>query len=1160
MNTAVTEAELNQARRNQEFTNAPLGIGKCAFRHPEVSIFPVRYALDESPHSKGSNQGPNPLPKGWTGKLPALHTRSYTLRQLRDGWLYVWNSSDQTFHEYQVSGERFTRHLWTDVQLYQDARHNPSETQPYLLYPRRSQLRIAYSPVQWTWRMCELMRSNPAAQSRWMRALDLPAYCASGKTEHGGDITELGNDVADIYVFGASAPTFTSTLLPTTAGEPGQPYKPAFEEALVRGRVPEQDTALYIALDDPLALIDDLSMNLSGRLQEQQQFDSVHQASLESALAVERLCGFDTEAFFPKTLHDPLQRQAYSDDLYRLLGTFDELERAKDMVPAEEEQLVMMGAAKEVSAAQARFKQTWGHLPAHADWQAALEEWNAKRLWREDVRFDDLRRYLSEVRVEAQQLQAHCQRSEADLLTWLNRLSPSAEAVYHDTCNREQARQLLETAHMLYTLLGNGQQGQQWLCQQAERPSTLFGLALFNFNAELASLIRTLSHNFTTYGTLDDQGRQGDGSSGALTPSSSGDATSMTTRVNELKAVFDLESVRSSRLYQTLSSVTREAMSSLIEVANHQAREAWHGLSGLLLPAMKQHTAFALVATQVLISTEIASTTQLLFNPAYPRAFQAWLLHVQALNNQIAGVKRVLHTPGRVHDQRAARRSLQILEQQRQARFLERPIQIIAKASGSTRLEVSLWQINHWFENLGQNEVTAQLKLLGTREYLTRTKTWMAQNLGSALPTVLVGLNAWNLWSSAQQAQNDGQFTADEWRVMGANAAYAGNALAALWVGPAWSRAGGMVGKLSDETRKVAQASYSAWLAKYKAASAGSAQAATANEFATVSKGLILRTVTWAALGAVAAGLEAWQISEDIGRATSEEEEKLLTWKLRIVKGMGLVSTGQLIGAGLGYWLSFSWVMSTPVTIIIALLGIAYFLVSMAANRFKREGLRLWLYRCSWGRGSIPEWRGDGNHLKQMHALLETLQRPTVVGRAFYKDGERALRRWLGFWVQIQVPTALAGKELTLQPTVVNRWTLEENLTDFEHNRFYDQFLNGHWVDPKLLGELPSVPGNSLSLSDFTYTPQDQHRLWQVWINDPTDNPLLEMEVKYPSGVWQGSSGHSYMFRLALKWAASEADRVKSAVSGELREKDSVVIYSQSSKLTKLVVPNSSGG
>ncbi|MET3055274.1 hypothetical protein ABXV19_26170, partial [Pseudomonas alkylphenolica] len=129
--------------------------------------------------------------------------------------------------------------------------------------------------------------------------------------------------------------------------------------------------------------------------------------------------------------------------------------------------------------------------------------------------------------------------------------------------------------------------------------------------------------------------------------------------------------------------------------------------------------------------------------------------------------------------------------------------------------------------------------------------------------------------------------------------------------------------------------------------SSGNAQAAVANEFATVSKGLILRTVTWAALGAVAAGLEAWQIAEDAGSATSKEESVLIWTKFGVVFSMSVVFMAQLVGARLGYWFGFAWIMSTPVTITLALLGIAYLMVSMAANRFKREGLRLWLYRCS---------------------------------------------------------------------------------------------------------------------------------------------------------------------------------------------------------------------
>ncbi|WP_372242566.1 toxin VasX, partial [Pseudomonas sp. C1C7] len=109
----ATESQLRQARRNQRFQNVPVGSGQCGLMQREVAVFPVRYAVDESPQ-KGSSQGPNPLPKKWSAPtLPPLKTRSYTLRQLRDGWLYVWSSADDTFHEYQVEREMLIRHEWT---------------------------------------------------------------------------------------------------------------------------------------------------------------------------------------------------------------------------------------------------------------------------------------------------------------------------------------------------------------------------------------------------------------------------------------------------------------------------------------------------------------------------------------------------------------------------------------------------------------------------------------------------------------------------------------------------------------------------------------------------------------------------------------------------------------------------------------------------------------------------------------------------------------------------------------------------------------------------------------------------------------------------------------------------------------------------------------
>ncbi|MGY2293826.1 hypothetical protein ACW9H9_28905, partial [Pseudomonas sp. SDO5215_S409] len=89
----------------------------------------------------------------------------------------------------------------------------------------------------------------------------------------------------------------------------------------------------------------------------------------------------------------------------------------------------------------------------------------------------------------------------------------------------------------------------------------------------------------------------------------------------------------------------------LINIANHQAKDAWHGLSGMLLPAMKQQAALTLAVPQVLISTEISSATQLTFNPTYPRDYQAWLLQLITVQKKITSAKAVLQRPGPAYDQ-----------------------------------------------------------------------------------------------------------------------------------------------------------------------------------------------------------------------------------------------------------------------------------------------------------------------------------------------------------------------------------------------------------------------------------------------------------------------------------------------------------------------------
>ncbi|MDZ5602886.1 hypothetical protein SJI00_08870, partial [Pseudomonas sp. RP23018S] len=501
-----------------------------------------------------------------------------------------------------------------------------------------------------------------------------------------------------------------------------------------------------------------------------------------------------------------------------------------------------------------------------------------------------------------------------------------------------------------------------------------------------------------------------------------------------------------------------------------------------------------------------------------------------------------------------ARVALHTLDQKVKALFLNQPQQIFARASGSSRLMLDPATINRWLADLGQAEAAAQLNSAGTPAHRVRVKQWMDQHLGSALPGLLVALNMWNVHNTFRQAQNDGRFTADELRSLGANAGYAANAIAALWLGPAWSRAAGMSASLGGNALNVAKAGYIEWLTAARNSAKDSMAFATKTEFANFSKNLIWRTAMWAALAVLATALEAWQLYKDIDTATSTGEQNLLTAKFITVTSMSVVGSLQLGGAVAGYITGYAWLMSNPVMITIALLGIAYLLISMAANRYKREELRLWLYRCNWGRGAVREWLDEKGHVCQMQSLLEILSRPSVVGKAIVYGGERMPRKWLGHWLQIQLPAMLEGQEVSILPTLVER--ASQNKEDSDHTKtrkLYDQYLNGNWVDPRKLGELPSIPGSRLHFEDFTYSASDQHRLWQVWIESSLDNPVIELAISYPSDALQMNYSQRYGFRLELDVYTRKADRANDLLNGELN--DFKTIKSQCFQGIKISLP-----
>lgn len=101
------------------------------------------------------------------------------------------------------------------------------------------------------------------------------------------------------------------------------------------------------------------------------------------------------------------------------------------------------------------------------------------------------------------------------------------------------------------------------------------------------------------------------------------------------------------------------------------------------------------------------------------------------------------------------------------------------------------------------------------------------------MPVLVAGLNIWNFINSLDKARNDGIFSEDELRTIGANAAYTANALMALWTVPAWNKWANMQGTLRTRTTQLAKAGASTWL------KAGS------TEFSVLARQLVLRTMEY---------------------------------------------------------------------------------------------------------------------------------------------------------------------------------------------------------------------------------------------------------------------------------------------------------------------------
>ncbi|MGQ4880701.1 T6SS effector BTH_I2691 family protein [Billgrantia sp. LNSP4103-1] len=1071
----MTDRDVQCQQRDARFDESPLGSGMCPLLL-DVAIFPVRYAIDEAPRQAGE-PAPHPLTSPWQGPdYPGLQTCSYTLRQLRDGWVYVWveEEGEQRIDEHRVEGATFGG-------------------QPHLTYSTQARLALAYSPVQWTERIQAYMLADAQVRQRVMRSVDLLA-ALTGTAQPGGafpahigPITQLAEHVADITPNGA-VDGFTTTTVSTSEreGDMGEEDDTLYEVLSVRpeitqdsvlAQVERHDEALFVALDDDLGIVNDLIMALLGREAELEAFLDEHGHKLETAQVTQALCGPD-DSDLPEAVRDDPERYRQAQ---RLLQQRLEAQEAQEFSTAMNRGSPFGRAGsslqrqhEECIAAIDSNLAAMGIEPPSRD---ARDAWRSKRRWRDDVDYAGVVNFINTEQPRLERLQAHVQASLEDVIVWLGRLPTDGESLCFDLCDEAQSQTLLEFAALVSEALGATAQGRQWLTGTFRERDSLIGTGPFNFSPTLAAAFDGIALQWL------EGGADGAGGLGVMPSDVAGFA-------GHVDTVLRLEHVQESALFLALAQPVQDTFATLQKVAAGAGRQAWEALAYQALPAAG---AGAQVAAQQIARGASIAMLAAFVHPDNQGTFlqrndgalaqqRHWRAGMLRLSVQIKAQQLLLRAPMSSGRRAEVFRTLSSLENDYQALALQEPKRFTAgPAQGAAAPLATLG-----FEELReQHRLRMQHGAGSAVAARQRMAQWMESRGIGGLPLLIAALNLVNVADSVRNAQRDGMNQADLEK-LASQASYATAAVMALWVMPYWQRHANQTASLRGTTRSITGVGVARWQA------AGQASAAR------IAAKLSSRVAGMAVFAAIGAGVESWQIWQQTSRTTSSEEKNALWAKLGATVSMSVIGSAQLGGALLGRWFAFGWILAPWASWALLALSVGYLIASMLAEHYRREGVRLWLYQSTWGKAN--KWSdSDADRAAELRALNEALLAPSlkltpVVRTEFdvsrtssqFSPGRR-VETLQGYWVQLALPAVLGGEKVSVSQSA----------------------MGGFWAPSDSFTERPATEINRELPEAATYLEGDPLRVWQAWLSAdqlPDGQPFL-FKVTYDEAVYGDISG-----------------------------------------------------
>lgn len=933
--------------------------GACPFKNKEIAIVPVRYALDEgfvSPQCQ-----PHPLPgKGFKGAL-TLKSRAYTLRQLRDGWLYVYDETAKVLDEYEIKGAQFIS--------------ASKGSKGHLLYLAPHTLMLIYSPERWTTRIKGEMTKNASLRGSWMRKVTPLSFATTLKAAHCG-VIDLLAQVADLGMqnqdFSLSC---TPLSQPEEEGKQGAikllRHKAAGTPAAYKAGMPDPKSAMMVALDDPLADLADLSMEVNNLLAKREALlgeneairktngHKLMMAEVSRNLARVRL----DEKELPASVRGNVAKtQAFEEALDDYLG--DRYLADAESMSAEPGMVTFNSPmAQQADAKLQRLRDQYGFNPSSKQ----VNQWKERAAFQDEVDWHGLNGFIKQYQVPLNELELALGRAHEDLRNGVTRLK--ADPLPFGLDNRTTRGQ----AYLL-TLIAEAAQATTLSCISQDhkkaleklldekRQDNLLALAPYGFDAAL--------HKGLSEQTVDN----------TWLSTSSGDMTALFGRTADLETLLGEERLKQKPWFQTV-----EAVIDAIKGAGQSLAKGAHAqiMAAILPHAWKNSLAGNL---RLVLLESLLGDKPLQVDSSFKLRWGGFQNKMQPIVKQIAIISSP--PPGRSTTVQAINGQLRALQQ-------ELDTLIAAEMPQLVRLKGELYQ-------------QQARQYIG--DYLASVRTGVSKgvsamnervpNLGSFGGLVAL-LNLWNLSvviaGTAQNAQSIGRERAN--MQMGSAFAWTGNAIAALYQGAAWE-------KLKPLTTGGGKRALTAISIK---------AAIKEGEHAVWVKSFAWRMVAFSSLGMAAAGLEAWdswQASQD--PLISGMEKTLLQMKAGVLLGQGGIFFTQLVFFGANGLFGFSSIAAifAPWMLVgLFVLGAAYLVLTVLLNIFKRSDLEKWLLQSTWGK-QPANWSAE-DELARFELLVNKPGASLTVVRSApqgWMDSGRP--QWQ---LQLSLPAHLRGQTIGLK-------------------------------------------------------------------------------------------------------------------------------------------------